>query len=76
VGPEDKVSRNFEIWGLERKASLKASWAETPKPEVPKSRSAKNESFENPKIAEPNGSSENLFELKCNLFLFILAYKC
>jgi hypothetical protein len=45
------------------------------KPEDPKSRSAKNESFENPKIAESNESSENLFESKCLLFLFVLSYK-
>jgi hypothetical protein len=48
----------------------------TPKREVSKSKSAKNESFKNPKIAEPDESSENLFESKCILFLFLLAYKC
>jgi hypothetical protein len=68
VGPEGKVSQNFGSRGLERKESLKALWAETPKPKVLKFRSAENESFENPKIAEPNESSENLFELKCLLF--------
>jgi hypothetical protein len=76
VGPEDKVSRNFEGRGLERKASLKASWAKNPKHEVSKYRSAENESFKNLKIIEPNESSENLFESKCLLFLFVLAYKC
>jgi hypothetical protein len=76
VGLEGNVNRNFGSRGLERKESLKASWAETPKPEVSKSRGAENESFENPKIAEPNESSENLFESKCLLFLFVLAYKC
>jgi hypothetical protein len=33
-------------------------------------------SFEVPKFVEPNESSENLFELKRLLFLFILVYKC
>jgi hypothetical protein len=45
-------------------------------PKTRKSRNAENESFEDPKIAEPNESSENLFESKCLLFLFVLAYKC
>jgi hypothetical protein len=35
VGPEGKVNRNFGSRGLERKASLKASWTENPKSRSP-----------------------------------------
>jgi hypothetical protein len=45
------VSQNFGSRGLENKAGLKASWAETPKLEVPKCR--EDGSSENPKSWVP-----------------------
>jgi hypothetical protein len=81
VGPENKET-NFQNSGIEMIKGWESLQNELPgaeKPEVPGTenpKAQKNESFENPKIAEPNESSENLFESKCLLFLFVLAYKC
>jgi hypothetical protein len=77
VGPEGKVSQNFGSRGLERKESSESLVDLKPRnPMFQNPRSVENESFENPKIAEPHEISENLFESKCLLFLFVLAYKC
>jgi hypothetical protein len=63
------VSRNFGSRGLENKVGLKASWAETPKLEVPKYRKLK---FRTPEKHRARQSSENFVKLKCLSFLFVL----